>query len=465
MGAKKAQETRVHLQTLGCPKNHVDSELMLGSFGLNNCRAVDEAEGADLLVVNTCGFIGPAREASINAILGLAEVKGRNPGSKLVVTGCLTQLFADELSKELPEVDLFVGSGDATRIAELVHEMQVSQEQEAVLPRIQVGKAGTLYDPDSARIHMGPAYSAYIKIAEGCSQRCTFCIIPRLRGKAKSRSIESIVGEVRDLANKGVREFNLIAQDLTHYGDDLKDSGSTSLTHLLEALSEVEEARWIRLMYCYPDGFGDELIEHMKKPGPVVPYMDMPLQHIDDQVLKSMARRVPEKETRDLMDHIRELVPDIFLRTTFLVGFPGETEEQFERLCDFASDFQFDHSGAFAYSYEEHTLSGKRKDQISSKIGERRADQLGELLRQASVEKAQERVGQTVEAVIEGTSEVEGVYTGRHWGQAPEIDGQTNLHWSGDTLKPGTFVRARIQQNVEMDLEAEVLEILELPSP
>jgi ribosomal protein S12 methylthiotransferase len=437
---------------------------MLGSFGLDNYRAVTEAEGADLLVVNTCGFIGPAREASINAILELAEVKGRNPGSKLVVTGCLTQLFADELAKELPEVDLFVGSGDATRIAELVRTMREGDAQDAPVPRIQVGKAGTLYDPDSARIHMGPSHSAYIKIAEGCSQRCTFCIIPRLRGKAKSRPIESIVAEVTNLAQQGVREFNVIAQDLTHYGDDLKDEGLSSLTHLLDALSQVKDARWIRLMYCYPHGFGDALLEHLNGPGPVVPYMDMPLQHIDDEVLKSMARRVPESETRALMDHIREQVPDIFLRTTFLVGFPGETEEQFERLCSFASDFQFDHSGAFAYSYEEHTLSGKRSDQVASDTGERRADQLGELLRQASSEQAQNRVGQIVEAVVEGLSEVEGVYTGRHWGQAPEIDGETNLHWSGTPLKAGTFVRAQIRQSVELDLEAEVLEVLELPA-
>ena len=342
--------------------------------------------------------------------------------------------------------------------------MEENRSQEIDVPRIQVGKAGTLYDPDSARIHMGPAHSAYIKIAEGCSQRCTFCIIPRLRGKAKSRSIGSIVAEVRALAEQGVREFNLIAQDLTHYGDDLKNSPETDLTQLVAALSEIDKVRWVRLMYCYPDGFGDELLTQFNDGGPLVPYMDMPLQHIDNDVLKNMARRVPEKDTRELMEHIRDLVPEIFLRTTFLVGFPGETEDQFDRLCTYAGDFQFDHSGAFAYSFEEHTLSGKRDDQVTSDVGERRADQLGEILREASENQASGRIGQVVEAVIEDKTEVANVYSGRHWGQAPEIDGQTNLHWSGEPLQPGTFVRAEIRQSVELDLEAEVLEILELPN-
>ncbi|MBR57458.1 MAG: 30S ribosomal protein S12 methylthiotransferase RimO [Myxococcales bacterium] len=452
---------RVHLETLGCPKNQVDSELILGAFQHADHEIVANPDDADVLVVNTCGFIGEARQASIDAILELAEHKKNSPSTRLIVTGCLSQTFAPDLAEAIPEVDLFLGSGDAKNANAWLDQLPTDTDHAP--PRIQVGRAGTLYDPDTPRIKMGPTHSAYVKLAEGCSQKCSFCIIPRLRGKAKSRTIDTIVAEVEGLAQSGVREFNLIAQDLTHYGNDQKDDGQTSLAHLLDRLVAIPDVRWLRLMYCYPHGIGPELLEHLKPGGKVVPYMDMPLQHIDNDVLNAMQRRFSEQETRALLDEIREADPTIFLRTTFLVGFPGETIAQSNRLKTFAAEFGFDHAGAFAYSYEDLTPSGKRSDQITDRTRQRRADRLGEVLRDGSERRAHQRMGEFHEAVIESVSEQPGLYLGRHWGQAPEIDGCTYLHWDGPALEPGTFVRVEFVSVSELDMVAQVHEVLERP--
>jgi len=459
MSPPKTDELRVHIKTLGCPKNQVDTELTAGGFEAKSWAVVDDPKSADVLVVNTCGFIGEARQASVDAILELVEYKKGNADRKLVVTGCLSQMFSDELSEAIPEVDLFLGSGNASGVVEEVQALQAEPALEA--PRVRVGRAGTLYDPDTPRTTRGPKHSSYIKISEGCSQSCTFCIIPQLRGKARSRSIENIVEEVRALAKQGVREFNLIAQDLTHYGDDLKDS--TSLSRLVDQLATVDGARWLRLMYCYPHGMGEDLLRHLRPNGALVPYVDMPLQHIADDLLDSMRRRFSEQETRDLLEQMRTINPELFMRTTFLVGFPGETEQHVEHLHDFVEGFRFDHAGAFAYSFEEKTRSGRMTEQISEDLGRMRADNLGERLRSASLERAQDRIGQSHEAVIEAIGPEEGVYIGRHWGQAPEIDGHTLLHWSGEPLVPGTFVRCTFTHTNDLDIVADVDEILERP--
>jgi len=437
---------------------------MMGAFGAKDYDVVGEADDADVLVVNTCGFIGMAREASVQAILELAKVKEEKENARLVVTGCLSQRFSDELATSLPEVDLFVGSGSATQIPEFVGELPEEPDPALREPVLRVGKAGTLYDPDTPRTSTGVGYSTYVKVAEGCSQKCTFCIIPRLRGKAKSRSIESVVGEVEKLARAGVREFNIIAQDLTHYGDDFKDEGLTSLKVLLKCLSRVRGARWIRLMYCYPHSVDAEFLELMATEKSIVPYMDIPLQHIDDEVLARMQRRVGEGDTRELMDAMREKVPGIFLRTTFLVGFPGETRKHMKNLLEYARDFEFDHAGAFAFSFEKGTRSARMDQQVPERTARRRADRLGQVLQESAYQRAISRVGEIHEAVIEDTGPYEGLYVGRHWGQAPEIDGKTILHWSGEPLLPGTFVRIELTHVTEVDLEGDVLEILELPA-
>ncbi len=468
-GRPMSERLRVHVRTLGCPKNQVDSELMAGSFGARDYEVVGAAEGADVLVVNTCGFIGPAKEASVGAILELAEVKRRRPGARLVVTGCLSQRHADALAKELPEVDLFLGSGDATAAAELFEASLVEPVEGPKAPRIQVGRPGTLYDPESPRLHTGPRHLAYVKIAEGCSQRCSFCIIPKLRGKAKSRTLEAVEAEVAGLVAQGVREVNLIAQDLTHYGEDLRDGGRTSLGRLLDRLVGVPDLRWIRLMYCYPDGFDARVVRHLaagaRAESKVVPYVDMPLQHIDDALLQRMRRRVRETETRALLDRLRREVPGIFLRTTFIVGFPGETRAQMKKLLDFALAQRFDHAGAFAYSTEEGTKAAREREMVSERTRRRRADRLGEVLRAGSVARAEARLGEVHEAVVEAVGEEPGTYIGRHRGQAPEIDGTTTLVWPGAPLEPGTFVRARLTHVLDLDLQAEVLEVLEAPAP
>ncbi len=459
-----SKSIRVHLETLGCPKNQVDSELILGAFQHADHEIVATPEEADVLVVNTCGFIGEARQASIDAILQLAEHKKKAPSTRLIVTGCLSQTFAPDLAEAIPEVDLFLGSGDATNAGAWLEQLRTNEtESDSNPPRIQVGRPGTLYDPDTPRLKMGPTHSAYVKLAEGCSQRCSFCIIPRLRGKAKSRSIDAIAAEVISLTQQGVREFNLIAQDLTHYGSDQKDDGQTSLARLLDRLTTIPDVRWIRLMYCYPHGIGPDLLKHLKPGGKVVPYMDMPLQHIDNKVLTAMQRRFSEQETLTLLKQIKIMDPGIFLRTTFLVGFPGETIAQSNKLRKFAAEFQFDHAGAFAYSYEDLTPSGKRSDQITVRTRQRRADRLGEVLRDGSTTRASQRIGEIHEAVVESRCEEPGLYLGRHWGQAPEIDGCTYLHWDGPALVPGTFVRVEFVSVSELDIVAQVQEILEQP--
>jgi ribosomal protein S12 methylthiotransferase len=459
MSSTAPRELRVHIRTLGCPKNVVDTELTMGGFEAQSWTIVDRPEEADVLVVNTCGFIGEARQASVEAILEMAEIKKVGDDQNLVVTGCLSQMFSGELSQSIPEVDLFLGSGNASGVVEEVTALRASAEISE--PRIRVGRPGTLYDPDTPRIPTGPVHSAYIKIAEGCSQRCSFCIIPQLRGKARSRSVSSVVGEVRALAQRGVREFNVIAQDLTHFGDDRKDG--TSLAALVEAIAEVEGTRWIRLMYCYPHGMGPDLLKHFAPGGALVPYIDMPLQHIDDEMLVTMRRRFSEADTRTLLNELRQINPELFLRTTFLVGFPGEQRGHVQRLTRFVREFGFDHSGAFAYSFEEKTKSGRMERQVPEATRRRRADRLGEVLREASIQRAQSRLGQIQEAVVESTGPDANTYIGRHWGQAPEIDGHTTLHWSGEELLPGTFVQVRLTHTNDLDMVAEVLHVLERP--
>lgn len=449
---------KVFFVSLGCPKNRVDSEIMLGELKKQSYAVVDTADEADLLVVNTCAFIDEAREESVDTILELAKAK-TDAGSgkkKLVVAGCLVQRYSEELKQEIPEVDAFLGTGDHWRIGEVVGSSIAARNlaNEGKGAIVEVGRPGYNYDAYSPRVVTTPSWTAYVKIAEGCSQRCAFCIIPRLRGGAKSRPIDDIVREVEDLAARGVREVNLIAQDLTHFGDDRKDG--TSLSRLLEELVKVNGVHWFRLLYCYPHNFTDELIDLIATEPKIASYVDMPLQHISDRMLEVMRRRFSEQGTRELVAKMRARIPDLVFRTTFIVGHPGETEDDFKRLYDFVGESRFDRVGVFKYSREDGTHAARRDDHVMGLQKEDRYHRLMTLQQGISQEIHQAMVGREVDLLIEGPSkETDLLLEARTWGQAPDIDGLTyvNAGWA----PAGSVVRAEIVEAGDYDLVARIV--------
>ncbi len=462
---------KLYFVSLGCPKNRVDSEIMLGELTARDYTVVDSAEEADLLVVNTCSFVEEAREESVDTILDLARAKTESGDKKaLVVAGCLAQRYAKELEVEIPEVDAFLGTGDHWRIGHfvderlgtsqaaknLVSEVRAEGEGEGVTPAPLsiVGRPGYNYDAYSPRVVTTPPWTAYVKIAEGCSQMCSYCIIPRLRGKAKSRPIDDVVAEVENLAGRGVKEVNLIAQDLTHYGDDRKDG--TTLAGLLRELVKVEGIHWIRLLYLYPHSFTDELIELIASEPKIAKYIDMPLQHISDNVLTIMRRRFSEADTRALVKKLRAQIPGLVFRTTFIVGHPGETEEDFRTLMDFVAESRFERMGVFKYSTEEGTHAARRTDHVLTLQKEDRYHRLMTLQQGISAELQQAMIGQTFEVICEGRSEeTELLLQARSQGQAPEIDGVTYLNegWA----EPGQIVTVEVVDAGDYDLVARVV--------
>lgn len=438
---------RVYFVSLGCPKNRVDSEVMLGSLAGKGYRVVQEPSDADVLVVNTCSFVDEAKEESVDTILEMADVKAKGQ-QKLIVSGCLAQRYADELTVEMPEVDLFIGTGEYHRIADLL--------QSKDMPKKAVERPYYVADHNAPRVLTTPSFTAYTRIAEGCSQRCTFCIIPRLRGKARSRAIESVAAEVEELAAKGVVEFNLIAQDLTHYGDDLKD-GQTNLALLLKRLVQIDGVRWIRLLYCYPHNFTDDLIEVIATEKKVCSYVDIPLQHIHDDMLKRMQRRTTESITRDLVGKLRQ-IDDLVIRTTFIVGHPGEQEPHFRALYDFVEEYEFDRVGVFKYSQEEGTKSARQADQVAQLVKVDRYHRLMELQQAISARRMADQVGRTVEVLVEGLSdESDLVLQGRTYGQAPDVDGQTFFGEDRHGALPGEIRLAEIIETSEYDFMAKIL--------
>lgn len=438
---------KLYFVSLGCPKNRVDSEMMLGMAGQSGYEIVDEAEGADLLVVNTCSFIEQARQESVDVILDLAELRSAHEGKKLVVAGCLSQRYPEQLKEELPEVDHFLGTGQIHRFQEILAE-------EA--PRDLASSApGWLYTHNSPRLQSTPFYTAYVKIAEGCDRTCSFCAIPSFRGKQKSRPIEDIVEEVRQLCSRGVKEINLIAQELNGYGRDLPKSSTGArieLADLLEALEQVEPGPfWIRLLYMYPHGFTDRLIGAIANSKRVVPYIDMPLQHASDAVLRRMRRAGTHQDIRQLLDKLRGAVPGITLRSTFLVGFPGETEEDFQQLYDFLQEQRFDRVGIFAFSREEGTASHDLPDQVDPEVAEERRRILYELQTEISKDNLTRYLGRTIEVIVEGVSEESDLLLeGRFAGQAPEIDG--TIYINDGQASPGSIVQVEIEQTGDHDL-------------
>ena len=439
----------VHFISLGCPKNRVDAETMLAGLNQKGCAITPDLESAKTVVVNTCAFVEEAKVESIDTILEMTARKEEGLIDKVIVTGCLAQRYPDELSAEIPEVDHFVGTNDLDLVTEIM------DGRSGV--RVSVSNPDRRdFDWEAPRVNSMDSHTAYLKVSEGCSNACAFCIIPSLRGPQRSRSIESIVDEAKRLGEAGVVELNLIAQDLTAYGFDLKPR--QNLTQLLEALETVDSIKWVRLMYAYPRSFPKGLIDLMARSRKIVPYIDMPLQHISDGVLKAMKRGTNGNAIRRRVRELREKIPNITLRTTMLVGYPGETEADFEALLEFIKEIRFERLGAFAYSREEGTTSYDLGEQLPEAVKQDRLERLMFTQRQISREHNAKQLGEEFDVLVERQSpDSDLVWIGRTAAQAPEIDGLTYLG-NVEGLQPGMIVRARVNQTNDYDLVGEVCE-------
>jgi len=439
----------VCLVSLGCAKNLVDSEVILGLLSKEGYLLTTDPSRAEILIVNTCSFIEEATREAIETIFQLSRLKKEGRCRLLVVSGCLPQRYGKVLEKELPEVDYFVGTGDFQNLPKLLSQ---KPKRKSFLP-----KSTFLYNESTPRILSTPPFIAYLKIAEGCSNACTFCTVPKIRGSYRSRKLRSVLGEAERLADQGVQELILIAQDTTAYGRDLQDG--TNLEKLLKNLVSVEGLRWIRILYSYPraDNFTDGLLELMAQEEKICPYLDLPLQHIDDEILKRMGRRSKGAEIRSLLQKIRTFLPQVSLRSSLIVGFPGEKEGQFKALLDFVEETQFDHLGAFKYSSEEGTPASRLPHPIVESVKEERLRALMEIQKKISLKKYQGMVGQRNVVLVEGPQRKRGVLRGRLQTQAPEIDGSVFLDGKA---QPGDWVEARMTQALPYDLVAQIENVL-----
>ncbi|MGV1100954.1 30S ribosomal protein S12 methylthiotransferase RimO [Thiovibrio sp. JS02] len=441
---------KVFVVSLGCPKNLVDSEVMLGLLGKAGYVPCDDPEEADLLLVNTCGFIQSAVEEGIQEILSLAELKERHPGQKLVVVGCMVQRYGRDLVGELPEVDLFIGTEGTQDIVLKLQAMSQGGQK-----KIHLAKPAFLLDSSWPRRLSSPAHRAYMKVTEGCSNRCAYCLIPSLRGPLRSRTVADLVEEVKVLNDGGVREVNLVAQDLTAYGYDL-GAGAPKLVSLLRELLAASTIPWFRLLYLYPRRVSDELLSFVASNPRIVPYLDIPLQHVSDRILKAMNRPYGIRYIEELLGRIRAILPEAAIRTTFMVGFPGETEEDVELLARFMERQQLDHVGIFSYSNEEGCAAHKMEGQCGEKVKEERRVRLMALQENISREKNQKMVGRIEKVLIEGvSSETELLLEGRTRFQAPEIDGCVYIN-AGESY-PGEIVEVRITEAHPYDLVGEIV--------
>ncbi|MAD61141.1 MAG: 30S ribosomal protein S12 methylthiotransferase RimO [Myxococcales bacterium] len=451
---------KVHFISLGCPKNRIDTETMLAGLQ-GDYEITAEADDADVVVVNTCAFVDSAKEESVNTILESAELKAGKL-QKLIVSGCLSQRYSEELARDMPEVDHFVGTNDLGAVRLILDQDRQSRvDQQSVL--VEEPQKIWVSDPDRRnfdwelpRVNTVSGHSAYLKIAEGCSNKCAFCIIPTLRGPQRSRDIESVIREAEELVSQGVVELNLVAQDLTAYGYDLKPR--SNLTALLQALEEVEGLRWIRLFYAYPRSFPRGLIDHLAQSSKIVPYLDIPLQHISDSVLRAMRRGTNSETIRKRIRELRSKLPFLTIRTSFIVGYPGETESDHQALLAFLKDAKFERVGAFIYSHEEGTPSYDLPDQIPEDIKQRRYDEVMFTQREIALEHNESLLGQEVEVLIERVSEENDyVLVGRIAQQAPDIDGVCYVGYQ-EGLKTGQIVRATVEQVTDYDLGVELIE-------
>jgi len=431
--------------TLGCPKNLVDSEKMLGALSLDGYTLVSEPDGADFVIVNTCGFIESSRAESRSVIQEMLDLKKAGKTKGVIVAGCLPQrLEADGgLLKQMPEIDHVVGVFGRDEITKVADRLIGGAKEQRELFRPAPIRAMN----DQSRLRITPSHYAYLKISEGCDRTCTFCSIPSMRGKHVTKPIEMVMDEARELVDDGVRELIIVAQDTTYYGMDLY--GKVRLTDLLRQLETVEGLDWIRLMYLYPINFSDDLISVIADSGRILPYLDMPLQHINSSVLKRMQRRVNSEQTRELIGKLRERIPNVVLRTTFITGFPGETDEQFEELRQFVKETRFERMGVFTYSLEPGTPAVKLEGHLPEDVKEARRDELMSLQQDIAFEHAEKMIGYELDVIID--EEVgDGVYAGRSYADAPEIDSSVIV--TGGELEIGDMVAVEIMQRQDYDL-------------
>lgn len=435
---------KIGVVSLGCPKNLVDSETMLGLIHEENYEITNDPSEAEIIIVNTCGFIESAKEESINTILQMAEYKKSGSCKYIIVTGCLSQRYAEELFSELPEADAIAGVEVYDEIGSIIKRV-MNGERFIMLERSKPDVIYTSKETFLPRILTTPSYTAYLKIAEGCDNCCSYCAIPKIRGSYRSKPMEQVLKEAKALADNGVKELIVVAQDTTRYGEDLP-GGKLLLADLLKELNKIESLKWIRVMYCYPNNFTDELIETFASLDKVCKYVDLPLQHASNRLLASMNRYDTREEVETLLAKLRKRIPGIVIRTTFIVGFPGETDADFEELKEFLEQQRFENAGVFAYSQEEGTVAGAMPNQIPDEIKQERYHELMALQAQISEEIHKDTEGQTLEVLVEGIEEDgSGLHYGRSYREAPDIDGLVFIENPGE-IKPGCFVKVNILQ-------------------
>ena len=439
---------KVGIVSLGCAKNQVDAEMLLARLNENHYEIVEDVAFSDAAIINTCAFIEPAKQESIEEILELAKLKAEGKIKCLVVTGCLAERYREEVMKQLPEVDACVGIGANDKIAEIIKKALEGEKPQIFPPKEELELEGR-------RIQSTPRYYAYLKIAEGCDNHCTYCAIPMIRGKYRSRTIENLVEEAKWLADGGVRELILIAQDTSYYGTDIYEK--PMLPKLLRELCKIEKLRWIRVLYCYPERITDELIDTIAEEDKIVKYLDLPLQHCDKEVLKRMNRKGDREYLTNLINKLRERIPEITLRSTFIAGFPGESEDQFEELAEFADEMKFQRLGCFPYSQEEDTPAARMKEQLDEDTKQRRAEIIMERQQLIMEEYAENQIGKELEVLCEGFDKIAGCFFGRTQGDCPEVDG--SIFFTADAVKPqaGSFVKVRITDRVGIDPVGEMI--------
>lgn len=434
--------------SLGCDKNLVDSEVMLGLLDAKGYQIVDDETQADIIVINTCCFVHDAKEESIQTILEMAEYKTEGRLKALIVTGCLAQRYRQEIIDEIPEVDAVLGTTAYDKIVEAVEEAL------AGAGHVELENVNALPLVDTKRLVTTGGHYAYMKIAEGCDKHCTYCIIPKLRGNYRSVPMERLIQEAKDLAEQGVKELILVAQETTLYGKDIY--GEKSLHKLLRELCKVDGIRWIRILYCYPEEIDDNLIQVMKEEKKLCHYLDLPIQHANDEILKRMGRRTSKAQLEEIIGKLKQEIPDITLRTTLISGFPGETEEQHEELKAFVDEMEFDRLGVFTYSPEEDTPAAEMPDQIPEEVKEDRQAEIMELQQEIAFAQAEEMIGEEVLVMIEGKVADENAYVGRTYKDAPGVDGLIFIN-TDEELMSGDFARVKVTGAVEYDLIGELL--------
>ena len=439
--------------SLGCDKNLCDSEAMLGLLAKHNYNITNDEQEADAIIVNTCSFIKDAMEESVNTVLEMAKLKQQNL-KYLIVTGCMAQRFKDEIFDEIPEIDACLGTSSFDKILDVIEELKARdgiEDAEEISVYDDIDRLATI--TESNKVITSGTFMGYLKIAEGCDKFCTYCVIPHIRGHYRSVPMEQLLKEAEYMASQGIEELVLVAQETTVYGTDIY--GKKSLHILLKELCKIKGIRWIRLLYCYPEEIDDNLIQVMKEEPKICHYLDLPIQHASDRILKRMGRRTTQAELVEIVNKLRREIPDIVLRTTLISGFPGETQEDHEELMGFVDEMEFDRLGVFTYSPEEDTPAATMPDQVAEEVKEARRDEIMELQQEISYDKGTDRIGQELLVMIEGKVADESAYIGRTYGDAPKVDGYIFVQ-TGELLMTGDFAKVRVTGALEYDLIGEL---------